>query len=1256
MHVIFTTFTGNLYNMKKFIIKWYKILVGKIRALLVICTNYFINKLSEFDFFLNRFIVNSNPNGYEDLTPTNNGDEDRKYSAALEWALKNKNIKNIALTGAYGSGKSSIIRTFIKEHRGYHYLNISLASFTDNVIKQDDPELENNSENIYKNIDRLIELSILQQMFYHVRHKKIPDSRFKRIKSIGKKGLLFKSLSLIVWILSLISFFKPKFIQDTAIWQQLDLSSSIITYISLSIMIIGIGAIIAKSIRIANNSKLNKLNVQSGEIEISKDIDSSILNKHLDEILYFFEVTDYNVVIIEDLDRFNNTEIFTKLRELNILINSSQQINRRVVFLYAIKDDMFHDKNRTKFFDFIIPIIPVINTSNSGDMLHRMLKNGNYQDESKLSTDFIDDVSMYIDDMRLLKNICNEYTVYKCKLSSKLNPDYLLAMIIYKNLYPSDFVDLHNGKGKVCNIFASKTILIKGKIDKINAEIKECRESIEKIEKICLKDIHELRSLYIQAIVEKFPQAISLQLNGNDCSFIQCKNNDNFKLLQQQYPILFYYHKVVHYNQLSTSVTNGSISFVNIENIVDSEMNYEEREQLILNRDNGKIESLKKRIEDLKKEKNDIKYWTLQQIAENIDVTTSFEKIKDDKLIIYLIRNGYINENYHDYISYFHEGLMTRDDKEFLFGIRNREFFPFDFKLTKIENLIKKIRPKEFDSKEVLNYSLIDYMLPKMHEYDDQWGTILKQLCNKSKTSISFIDGFIDNGLHIDLFITEISKAWSTFWDFIVLESGYSDEKKDKYLKLQVEYLDISEIKKQNANQQIVGYLQCKKNFINVFDNEPKIQEVLKSLNVKFENLVISGNTNQLLDFIYKNNLYKINKDMIAIFIEEKSYSENKGKLNRANYTTIKTSGCAQLINYIDTNLNEYISNVCLSIPENIQESEELVVGLLCKKEDTLSLVYRKKIIEKQDCIISNLASLDEMEHSLIELVIQKSKMKATWENIICYYELKEEVINEILTSFLNQEHNYKELAKVKLNKENKTAVKFSNSFIINENISDNGFESLLLCCPYVHTELNFENLSDRKVELMIKYGYLQLSVDRFNFLKDNFDKHLDLLKKYPQKFIEAQAKYSLEPNETNILLNSYEFNHQQKISIIQNTDNGLIIGNAELSNSVCNILSSNQYIELDYNLLKSLLQYGRSIENRLKLFMLQIYQLNNEQITEFLNLLGEPYSDIAVNGRRPSLPKNQLNFDLVNKLQEKDYISTFKEKEDKIKVNTKQG
>ena len=53
---------------------------------------------------------------YRDLTPSDNLENCDEYIKALNWALNNKKIKNIALTGPYGSGKSSIIETFLSKN------------------------------------------------------------------------------------------------------------------------------------------------------------------------------------------------------------------------------------------------------------------------------------------------------------------------------------------------------------------------------------------------------------------------------------------------------------------------------------------------------------------------------------------------------------------------------------------------------------------------------------------------------------------------------------------------------------------------------------------------------------------------------------------------------------------------------------------------------------------------------------------------------------------------------------------------------------------------------------------------------------------------------------------------------------------------------------------------------------------------------------------------------------------------------------
>lgn len=125
---------------------------------------------------------------FTDLTPVDNADPEGSYTRALSYAVTNPKIKNIALTGPYGSGKSSIIKTFEK-NQNYKFLNISLASFKENA---------NDSVNTI-----LVERSILQQMLYGTDANTLRYSRFKRITTPTQS--LFKALLLAAW--TIVAFF-----------------------------------------------------------------------------------------------------------------------------------------------------------------------------------------------------------------------------------------------------------------------------------------------------------------------------------------------------------------------------------------------------------------------------------------------------------------------------------------------------------------------------------------------------------------------------------------------------------------------------------------------------------------------------------------------------------------------------------------------------------------------------------------------------------------------------------------------------------------------------------------------------------------------------------------------------------------------------------------------------------------------------------------------------------------------------------------
>jgi ABC-type multidrug transport system fused ATPase/permease subunit len=276
---------------------------------------------------------------YYALSPQNDikPENVQTYFDALSWALTNrdiKNIRNIAITGIYGSGKSSVIKTFQKKYRNnkdLKFLNISLATFSNNnELRPSDGQSES--------LQRLIELSILQQLLYRENDNILPDSRIRKIKRHPRKQVSGFTICSFVFLISLANVITGYnnypwriFLQDI-LRHRLPINNTLIYFVSLVICIIGSMFLLTKFIRFVYSIKISKLSFQNAEIKVDKDISKSILNHYLDEILYFFEATKYNIVVIEDLDRFEQTDVFTNLRKINLLLNESLKITRRSNF------------------------------------------------------------------------------------------------------------------------------------------------------------------------------------------------------------------------------------------------------------------------------------------------------------------------------------------------------------------------------------------------------------------------------------------------------------------------------------------------------------------------------------------------------------------------------------------------------------------------------------------------------------------------------------------------------------------------------------------------------------------------------------------------------------------------------------------------------------------------------------------------------------------------------------------------------------
>ncbi|MCD8434799.1 hypothetical protein LNJ03_05775 [Tenacibaculum dicentrarchi] len=1187
---------------------------------------------------------------YSSLSPINNGDEKNHYSNALKWAIDNrkeKDIKNIALTGTYGSGKSTIIKTFKNNYKGndLKFLNISLASFKDEKPNTNDKNTDDKDKPIEKNKGELlnrIETSILQQIFYHEEDKKIPDSRFKQIKNYSNGKLFFIASYILLFLIALVNYFKPYLIQS--IFKDYPLSTTtcnILHYANIIFIFSGFFFLIYKSIRIFSAITINKLKFQNAEIGLGESVNKSILNHHLDEIIYFFTVTTYNVVIIEDLDRFQETEIFTKLREINLLLNESKKTkNKNIVFIYAVRDDMFSDNERIKFFDFIIPVIPRINSSNSSAVIRTKNENCNYG----LTNTFIEDISFFIDDMRLLHNITNEFYLYKLKQEeTPLIPDKLFAIITYKNIYPNDFVLLSKNEGELYRIINTKLTYSNKEIDNLEEQIAILKSKIENLSLVNIKNINELRQLYILRVLETLKYFNSFIFNDKTISINQLLEDENFEYLKND---KLKYKKSIYdsyYGRYNNEVLEIKTSFEKLQEKVNSQKKYEEREKDIIDIKSNKSNALRLEIQQLEKQKiifRNLKISELLQSNRNIDLNIS-ENFNSLFLTI-LLRNGYIAEDYFDYISLFHQGSITKNDHKFIINVRNEQKLDFDYKLTKINEIIPKINPIDFNSEFILNYDLLDFILKNTIANEKQLDFIFTKLKDESSTSIQFINGFIERTENLSLFIKTLCDYWINIWEHYVNNISYSEEQLNKILKYIIEFANISSIDEIEKQSNIKNHLLNNLDFLNIISNNNKLKSVITQLNLKFIDLDFENSPENLLDFIYKNDHYEFNKNIVSKFIKKYGKFEQMS-FDNSNYTAVKNSKANNLISYINTNIDNYVKNLYLDIDTNINEEQNTYLLLLNNSE--LNLKLKKDIIKKVTTKIIDISLVENNDLALF--ILENNKIKPKWDNLLFYFKNSEDKILDSTVNFINNIENARELSIVKI----PTEVKSENIYdifceeLINKNeIEDKAYDLITKSTPWGYTLPNISTLNEQKISSLIRNSIFTPNIENYNYLKEKFEGlNIELIEKFKTEFLEKIDKLHLNGNDLALILNSKILNDSEKIKFLESCSDNIIISNLKNLNLIGQLLLKDYSFDIDKKIIdKILLSDNISSSDRIKIFNKNIFDVDTIFIDEFLIKLGSKYEEITFKNKKAKILNTSNHRDLLNNLIGKNYISSF--------------
>lgn len=412
--------------------------------------------------------------------------ESKVFEEFLDAALKNPDIRNIAVTGNFGIGKSCFLRHYGKKRK---FLFMSGCSFME-------PDKSDGKDEM-----KQVEYNLIYQLLLGC-HRNMGSGALQGMPLRQVKFLGVSTGLLILWtvfLLTLAPKLGPYFIERGWYSRTADSILHIMVYMSLLIILtIDTIVFILRSVHTLSFKSVS-LKLDNVKLSIKTQDSTSFFCKNRHTLLKsLLDAADQigHTVVFEDMDRLERADclsLFTELRELNQEVNLYIGEGEPIRFIYVLHDQLFSPGDtensvasiapdahmQLKFFDYILPIVPKMGQEGAIIEAKHLLEEDSDLDEILIV------IAPYLADYRLLRTIANEYNVFsavkkvryevlekkeeKNSIRSALlihlglnKQDYgekhkltkdekvkLLALVIYKNLMPQDYKKIRESRSTI---------------------------------------------------------------------------------------------------------------------------------------------------------------------------------------------------------------------------------------------------------------------------------------------------------------------------------------------------------------------------------------------------------------------------------------------------------------------------------------------------------------------------------------------------------------------------------------------------------------------------------------------------------------------------------------------------------------------------------------------------------------------------------------------------------------------------------------
>jgi len=825
------------------------------------------------------------------LTPEYLAEEHGGYVAAIEAALAKDQVRNIALSGNYGVGKSSIMQE-VARRQDNRIVELSLSTLAPIEASQ----LDNSVPIQATTPTNRIQQEIVKQLLYREYPSRTPGSRFRRIERfrwwrvIGTSMLLGFVVAVIFlltgWTLKIDAVFTPYVV--IGVWAHLVIwSTAALTILLVSWLFYG---------------KLHIKQLSAGAATVTLNESSvSYFDQYLDEIVYFFEVSDRDIVLFEDVDRFNDSHIFETLRALNTLLNASPQIKKPIRFIYAIKDSIFdrigleiegrsrHTElvttddpaqveairaNRTKFFDLVIPVVPFITHRSARNLALQLLS----QVEHQVSPELLDLAAQFVPDMRLLKNVRNEFIVFRDRIFSgdgkqlNLSETDLFAMMLYKSTHLADFETIRLGHSKLDILYKLSRELVTENIRQVEGEIRALRQQISRINGAASRSaqLGERLLAHVQRTAESAgfrTQNAMYLFAGAEKSSGDLQGTQfwtSFVSPDRDLPLEYY----DSYRGHKLSFTRDSLAAALGDPLDAESWNETDREEF---------------TEQIEEKMHEVKFLGSADLGDLIKRPKFLVQYEDNRLSLeaiakfiltpglayQIVRAGYINRNFTLYTSTFHGDRVGSAATNFIIHHVERDLTDLHFQLTPedVDAVVRERGKSALKEPALYNIAILDHLLAKNIEEAD---IMIRSLVGLGAPQANFLQAYLTAGNECTRLIERFTVASTQVLTYLVSQADLDDSSRLELLNVALAHVTPS---KQRIDSAVSSYLWAHYAEFAALKSDATVPAQAERISVLFEDAGITVPRLELLGHhirtsFVSRNLYEITYLNLAIAID----------------------------------------------------------------------------------------------------------------------------------------------------------------------------------------------------------------------------------------------------------------------------------------------------------------------------------------------------------------------------------------------------